>query len=543
VGRLRWPGTPRIATAALACVLGAACGPVTFVDPDAEAKARLQLEGVEQLVVREDPRIYLHLRFATRTATAGTALVGLTAEGTFQVPWSAAARSDCGPSRTCLALTLSPGLPAPEALALLAPALGHRQEVPVVRRELEGYLLEAEARELNQAVQVSLLDPIRRYFGETGAGTGTVATSLPFVRPFEAHVAPGACGAPPEPADPGWTRLRTLPAVVETRFSPGPEPLACAWVRPAIPARGPPIGARTVGARAEVYRFRHVYSPPVERAPLVFLPLFDLEIPNPARCAEAEGLVQAAVVDAAAQISARTGAPVLALDPYELAEVDQVACRQANDRAFSAELVVRRAAEAIEAAFGPQPVRILWIYVQNLDLLLPEGLERAFIQLRAVVRSTTPHADFLFALAPGRVQDQLQADRHLEWVATEEPLFRSSIRGLLEGLWPFTTVRHDRDAVISMVPRGEAGRFIAYRVCRSSDAVEPTGAPLGASTARVPDAGGPGFTVALPDQWLIPASDVLRPTVVVEWEGCAAYCERPAPGQDPWLPWLDAPGC
>ena len=530
-GRRRW-----CALVALA----AGCSPVTFVDPDAEAKARLRLAAVEHLDVRGDPRLYLHVQLASRTATQGTALVALTAEGTFQLPWRDAVQSDCGPERTCAAFTLGPGLPAPEAVALLAPALGHQHEVKVVRRQLEGYGLEADAVALNQAVQVNLLDPIRRYYAE---GTATATTVLPFRRRFEAHLRAGACGAAPAPTSAGWRRMPTLPAELPALFSAAPDPLACVWVRPALPPGGPAVGAQTVGARAEVYRFRHVYTPPIEQSPMVFLPMFDLEIPNPTRCEEAEGLVQSAILDAATEISERTGAQILALPPLELAEVDQVACRQANLRTFDAAAVVARARDAIEARFGDRPVRILWIYVQNLDLALPEALEQAFLRLRAGVRDTTAHVDFLFALAPNVVQDQLQADRHLAWVATEEPQFRGAIGGLLAGMWPFTTVLHDLEAVISLAPRHETARFSAYRICRASDAVRPTGAPVGAPGVLRPDDAGPGFRVTLPDQWLLPAAEIARPTVVVDWEGCAAYCDRPGPGQDPRLPWTAAPGC
>ncbi|MCB9646058.1 MAG: hypothetical protein H6730_05580 [Deltaproteobacteria bacterium] len=529
---------PGLAAAALAVM---ACAPVTFVDPDAAAKAALRVDSVEQLVVRDDPRLYLHVRFATRTATAGTELVALTADGTYQLPWSEAARSACGETTTCVSFVLGPGVRPPEVVALLAPALGHRQEVTVTRRLLEGYLLEAEARDLNHAVQVNLHDPIRRYYAETN--TGTVAATLPFTRRFEAHVSPGACGAAPDPADPAWTRLKGLPAALDAEFSPAPDPVACVWVRPERPLRGAPLGARSVGARAEVERFRHVYTPPLEEAPLVFLPIFDLEIPNAARCEEAEGLVQSAIVDAAARISEATGAPVLALEPLEIAEVDQVACRQANERDFDPDVLVARANAAIQAAFGDQRVRILWIYVQNLDLYLPEPLLNSLRQLRSIVRNTTAHGDFMFAISPERVQDQLEPDRQLLWLASEEPLFRASIRSTLTAMWPFTTLQHARTTVVHMTSEGEAARFEAYRSCVTSDPVELLGTPVGRQGARRPDEGGPSYTVALPDQWLVPSGELVRPTVVVEWEACRAYCDRPAPGQDPRLPWTESPGC
>lgn len=532
------------ATLVLLAALSGACGEVVFIDPDADLKASLQLERVDHFVIADDPRVYLHVRWATTTSTAGTELIALTPQGSFQLPWAAARPSDCGPDRRCAAFVLPPGTADPERLRLWSAPLSHVSEVRVRRTALRAHRITADSRLLNQRIRVDVFDPIRDFYVRNpgAASTGTVAQAQPFQRDFEVHIEPGPCGAAPA-TDAEWASSERLPEQFPARFSAAPEGLACAWVRPRRPLGGPPVGRQTVEVRAEVSRFQYVYRPPIERAPIVFVPFFDLEIPNPARCEEAEGLFLSAVLEAATEASARTGAPVLALPAVELAEVDGVACRQADFRAFDVSQVLQRTREAVRQAFPAETrVRVIWIYAQNLSLPISTGIISSFTSLRSQFR-TGDISDYMLAVTPDGTTDQLVADRTIPWLATEEPQFRRAIRNALEAVWPFSTVVHTNGTLVSLVSDQDRNRFEAYRICRSGAIVRPVGEETGGPGTFRPGLLGPAVRMNLQTQILVPSDGLFEPAVVVEWAGCEDYCDRQGPDSQEAIAWLEASGC
>jgi hypothetical protein len=55
---------------------------------------------------------------------------------------------------------------------------------------------------------------------------------------------------------------------------------------------------------------------------------------------------------------------------------------------------------------------------------------------------------------------------------------------------------------------------------------------------------GPGYySGTLSTQQLVERQLFILENLVVEWQGCERLCDRPAPGGDPNLPWLDSPDC
>lgn len=552
--------TPRKVRVVAGLLLLAGCGKVRFVDPDAELKKKLQLSAVERLLVKDDPRGYFHVRIGSREAVDRVRLFASGPAGYFELPIDQAHRQACGEDQTCLSLTLPPGLPEDlDRMVLSVPEIGHEATGPVVVRRLEPHAVFAEAEDRNTALTLTIVDPIRRFYSEAEevqevAEDGTkavIGAALLFPRAFEAWTGPGACGGAAPAGDQAWRRVEESPVELAATFSEGPDPLACVRIRPVLPEGGAEVAARTITARAEVTSFRHTYTPPVESSPLVFLPMFDLELPNAERCAQAQDLVRSALLDAATDIAAGAGdgAEILALPPLQIAVDDGVPCRQRNDRQFAAASLVRDIRAAVADAFGPdRAVRVLLVYATNLDLAMPPALDASFAGLDFEIGLGGGPVDvFLFAIAPERATANLEADRQIGWVATEEPSFRSSITDVLSSIWPFRTTIHTDRTVVPLVAEEDRSRFALYRVCMNSAVALPV-TPLGtlvepeAGVLR-PEAEGPAYQVRLSEQVLVERSMFINPTVVVEWQGCERLCDRPAPGGDPRIPWRKTPGC
>lgn len=536
------------------------CGNVVFVDPDAALKAKLQLGGVERLVVKDDPRGYFHVRIRSREGIDRVRLMASGASGFFELPLDQAHRQSCGDRETCLSLTLPPGLPEDlDQMVLSVPEIGHETTGDVVIRRLEAHALYAEAMAQNTALEVTIVDPIRRFYTEAedvkrideDGNEEIIGTALLFPRSFEVWTGPGACGGDISGAEEAWAPVEESPFMAAATFSEGPDPLACARIRPALPGGGAAVAATTVTARAEVVSFRHMYRPPVESSPLVFLPMFDLELPNAERCSEAQNLVQSALIEAATDIASSNGdgAEVLALPALQIAVDDGVPCRQRNDRLFSPASLVQDIQAAVADAFGPdRKVRVMLVYAANLDLAMPPSLEASFTGLRIGDEIGNASVElFLFAIAPERAIASLQANRQIGWVATEEPSFRTTITDVLGNIWPFRTTIHTDRTVVPLVEEEDRDRFELYRICMNSVTALPV-TPLGATVEPAagilrPEPEGPAYRVRLSEQVLVERSMFITPTVVVEWQGCERLCDRPAPGGDPRIPWRKTPGC
>lgn len=515
----------------------------------------MKISFAQRLFVEGDPRDYFHIRVATRV---GIDLISFSVSGrtgNYRLPMDHASIQDCDDIDTCIALTLAPGIPADvDQIALEATSINHRHGVGLQREILGGYLLDGTADQNNTRAVVLIDDPIRRFYGNADFArtivNGEVVEERPiqlFPRAFEAAIAPGPCGLPATAEEGPWGLAIDNPFSAPAVFSGGADPETCVSVRPELPLGGGGVAALTLPARAVIAQFTHIYVPPVDIAPLVAIPIFDLEIPNEERCNAAQQLVRSAVLDAATEIAAdeATGAEVLILDSVQLATLDGVLCRQASDRFFDPYVVADQIEERITERFGPdRRVRVAVIYATNLDLALPGPLVSAFSLLESELDVGAPdRRGMLVAIGPDATTSALGPDRSGQWLASEEPAFRDSIKGLLRTVWPFRTVLHNDQTVVPLASVEERDRFEAYRICIASEQVLPLGTTeIDNGVFFVGDT-GPAYRVRLSPQILIDSSAFILPTIQVTWEACLDLCDHATPTQDPSIPWERASAC
>jgi hypothetical protein len=538
----------RAVVAALLLSITTGCAQVAFVDPDADLKAQLVIEEAQRLTVTDDPRVYFFVRIRGR---AGEDLIRLSAsgpDGAFALPLDDALRQDCGVGQRCLSITLPPGIPSGlTALTLEAPAIGHRDTTQIEERNLNAYQLVAEPLAGNEQVRLQINDPIRAAFPNTELVDGERQVEL-FPRKFETIWRPGPCGDPFDATADTWKEAAALPVTLSATFSEDEDPSVCLGVRPNAPDGGDTVATRTVGARAVITTFDHTYVPPTESSPLVYLTVFNLELPSEARCTEAQAQVSAAIRDAAIDIAASLeGAPVLELSPLDLADLDGEPCRQYDEPSLAADILFDRIRADVETEYGPtRQVRAVIVYVTNLRIEMPEGLSQDFAQLRNQFDLSDTMRDFVVAIAPMEAHEGLDTDETLPWLATEEPTFRTSIRSLLATSWPFKTMIHSQNTIVPLTGEDDATRFQYYRVCQASvGALFPLGEPLPDANALIPPPSGPAYRVDLPGQTLEPAIDYTSPIIALRWQGCEALCDRPPPSALPGndTAWLLQEGC
>jgi hypothetical protein len=141
----------------------------------------------------------------------------------------------------------------------------------------------------------------------------------------------------------------------------------------------------------------------------------------------------------------------------------------------------------------------------------------------------------------------LEASRQIPWLATEEPTFRETITTVLSEIWPFRSSIQSAETVVPLLPAEEIHRFSYYRICSSQPhtviGVGNRGSMVDNDVLEVP-LRGPGYrSGTLSTQELVERQTFISENLVVEWQGCERLCDRPAPGGDPRIPWLDTPDC
>lgn len=531
-------------------LFAASCGEVTFVDPFAAEKARLQLVEAERLIVEGDPRVYVLVRVGSRNLKLADLQLTLSGpDGMFTLPLEDAITQDCGERESCISITLGPGLPnALMSAELAAPRFGHHSRTELSTVHLGPYAISSRSISGNTRIVVDVDDPIRAHlpFPETSEAEASTSAPVLFPRTFEALVRPGACSTAAAPDAKDWTRLEGNPSETQASFSSEVDPRACVSVRPSLPRGGPSVASATVEARALVTRFSHVYSPKVELSPMVFIPFFDLEIANETRCQEAENLVTSAILDTARERSASSsgGAEVLALDAIELAHGGGERCHQTNDRTFDPETVGGEIRRAITRAFGEsRRVRVLLVYATNLEVDPPAALSTAFVRLRKGLLSSEGRGDYLLTLAPSRAVMGLMPDQQVPWLTVTDAAFRELIQGVLRPIWPFTTILHTDQTAVPLTDASMRARFSLFRICSATKTVLPIGSRAGQQGFFIPGPLGPAYTVSLEPSILSPAASTRVPAVAVEWEGCEGLCDHPASVGDVLTPWNRTEAC
>ncbi len=532
----------------------AACSPVYFVDPDRTLKEGLKIVEAVHLRPVSDQRIYLHLRVATREGAELIRFRWSNSSGTFDIPQEAIIdQQTCGQKERCFSVVMPPnGSHSPQMITLLAPTIGHQHEASVQTISLPAHRVSGEAEGENGQMRIYLEDPIRAWFSEpeeVSVGPEEEAPTelrLLFPRKFEVKLSKGPCGDSSAPQTTPWTEIESFPAVQPAEYDGSPFMRACVQLRPQAPESGPIVAEASVPARAVVRNYRHVYSPPVEVAPLAFLVLYDLELTNSARCKDVQDQLADMIETAAQRISAedRRGAPVVKLPPVQIAQDQGVSCRQTNRRDFDGAQLAERAMLELQQRFPGQQTKILVVYVTNLDLALPIQLSRSLLRFQSTLDDAGEAQAHVIAIGPEETVLDLSPDQQIPWLATIDPSFPTILAGTLGAVWPFQTAVHTPGTVVPLSQAGQQQAFQAYRLCKSSEGgLRLLGIDAPGGYSFEPPEYGPAYQVNLPTPRLETSGTFIAPQVEVGWQGCLRLCDHPAPGGPAEISWLSHPEC
>jgi hypothetical protein len=283
------------------------------------------------------------------------------------------------------------------------------------------------------------------------------------------------------------------------------------------------------------------WQPPFEKSPVVWRLVTDLEVVDPARCAQD----MTAVHDTIAAAIAKTGAVVHELPAVDLAPN----CQQAAGRSIDAGPLADEVKTYLAANYTNVYHRPLLVYVNNLAAPLPSSLTDS---LQLYLDSfTDPHVVPLdVGLVPAAAIG-FKWDLPLQFVAVEDPQFATDLDAAAMATLPFESQLHDPGDLTPLMPLdtvlADAGD--PWKTCFDSPAITryagTTAIPKGVIAPLLDAQNPPAFAVDLPPKILVPAVQFMRDTVVVRWEICRRWCEhafRDEAGTD-HPSWLTTPTC
>ena len=387
--------------------------------------------------------------------------------------------------------------------------------------------------------------------------TDVVAEQRPykFPRPFEHAMwaTGGLCVSDVAPSDVSFSTLD------DTGGFPPPQPLTpqgiyCVGTRPVPADHGDSTLIQTrIATLPEVVTGRKTFIPPVERSPVIYQIVLDLEIPVPDRCTDAIQKIE----DLVQRYMGETGVPVHKLPTINLSD-PSYPCAQTNDRTINAAAMAQAIKQVITTETEKhQQVHVM--YFDNLDAPLPSALRNSFEDLFNAFAVSQPGYEVrLFSWLFSPLSAAVLTSPELHWWAfwvwqSPDMNFQLKMADYAEQQLPFTSQEHDPTDPVPLLSDDEVAAYDTdlIRICNSSSPIQPhallpTPHDIFTPTFPITVADPPTYLVVSNNQAVVDASKFVQWEVQVDYQICTRYCdEHPfidtaGEGQ---LSWKESPRC
>jgi hypothetical protein len=390
----------------------------------------------------------------------------------------------------------------------------------------------------NDIVYVNITDPV--------AGEGPYK----YPRSYERTMWPttGLCLSEVPPDDVSFSPLDA------TGGFPPPLPLTpagryCVATRP-IPADGG--DATMVQVRIEtlpeLITGTQIFDPPVERSPIVYQIVLDLEIPVPDRCADViqkiENLTDRYMVGGSA--------PVRKLPTINLAANGSSQCAQTNERTVASADIADQVKQTI-TALGGEHQQYHFMYFNNLDAPLPGPLVTSLQSLFDALAQPPPGyklGTYSWMFNPGVAY--VQTSTTLHWWAywpwkTADDMFAMMLADYGRRSLPYTSQMHKYYDPVELLSPEDVAAYETdlIKICTSSPGVQavsndPPLQPIATPSWPILSSDPPSYLVMLNQQEAVAAGQFVEQSAIVNYQICTRYCtdhgfvDTTGYGQDSW---------
>jgi hypothetical protein len=207
-------------------------------------------------------------------------------------------------------------------------------------------------------------------------------------------------------------------------------------------------------------RLERVWSPPIENEPVVYALLLDLHLARGLDCAGTK-----------AQIASRVRSILItpSTPGIELPMVDiSPNCRQAPDRHFDAS-ALDLAIQGAERTYGSKHVRALLLYVNNIDLAVPESLQSDFASLRIYMAGRGAPLPIAWAITMPKGRDEGIFLRFMSWQHSSDSGMFSALASTAGIELPFQALGTAPPEGVPVFTPQEAASIVGWKFCGPSD--------------------------------------------------------------------------
>lgn len=275
-----------------------------------------------------------------------------------------------------------------------------------------------------------------------------------------------------------------------------------------------------------------IFDPPVERSPIVYQIVLDLEIPVPDRCADViqkiENLTDRYMVGGSAAVKK--------LPTINLAANGSSQCAQTNDRTVAAAQVADQVKQAIASLDGVHQ-QYHFMYFNNLDAPLPTPLVTSLQSLfDALARSPTGYqlGTYSWIFNPGAAY--VTTSSILHWWAywpwkTADDMFAMMLADYGRRSLPYTTQQHDPYEPVPLLSDADVATYEndLVKICTASPGVQPVSTnpvaqPIVTPSWPISSADPPSYWVTLNQQIVVAAGQFVEQSAIVNYQICTRYC-------------------
>jgi hypothetical protein len=376
-----------------------------------------------------------------------------------------------------------------------------------------------------------------------------------FPRPFERAMWPtgGLCVSDTAPDDVSFLPL-------EGGFEPErpltDEGIYCVGARP-LPADGGAAALLQVriATQPEMVKGMQMYVPPVERSPVIYQIILDLEIPVPDRCAQVIQEIEQMI--GTYMTGSQVPVPVHKLPTVNLAADGSSQCAQTNGRIVRATEMAKGVMDLVSTLPGVHH-QVHMLYFNNLDAPLPTQLVNSFDLLFDAMAKGPPGYDlqtysWIFNPGGGAVPTT-QRPWWAFWIwQTTDESFEMKLDSYQNENLPRTTQEHDSSKPVLLLSPDQTAAHegdqikICYSVPLATPfAQQPVPHPIFAPSWEISTADPPAYLIALHSQIVMRVIDFTEVSALVKYEICTRYCEKHGyvaenkMGVDSWV---DSPLC
>lgn len=264
--------------------------------------------------------------------------------------------------------------------------------------------------------------------------------------------------------------------------------------------------------------FERTYQPPTVAEPVFYAVVFDVHLSIEAEC---DGL-KARLRQEAHDLFLRPGIPGAELPFMDLTPN----CQQAADRSLDV-TALEAAIRAEEDTWGRRRVRPILLYVNNVDLAVPNGFKANLIQLRFSADQRGAPRPLLWGLVMPRARQDTAFDRSSIWTYASYSRLMWGIDAAAQEDLPLVSAANSPAGGVPLFTEAELARVRQFRGCIPLDPrIQGMGYAMPDATVTVDLARPPRFQFTAGATQPTPRASFNFSPLTFRVEGCSANCDR-----------------